>query len=97
MFKFEPSSILIGPSDQQQFAISTTPTKIMLRQDVFLIDAVIGTNSRKQLFETSVRINVVNPTLKWSKNQIVFEVFYGRDSKLWGEFFLLFVFFLKLN
>lgn len=56
----------------------------MLRQDVFLVDLSMG-SSRKLLFETSVRINVVNPALKWSKNHVIFDVFYGRNSKIWDE------------
>lgn len=86
MFTFEPSSIEIGPSDQKNFKVSVIPSKIMLRQEVFLIDAVIGRSSRKLLFETMVRINIVNPVLKWSTNHVVLDVFYGQNSKLWGKF-----------
>lgn len=85
IFTFKPSIIEIGPSDQKQFKVSTIPLKIMLRQDVFLIDAIMERSSRKLLFETSVRINVVNPALKWSKNHVVFDVFYGQNSNIWDE------------
>lgn len=56
----------------------------MLRNDSFLVEVLMG-SSRKLLFETSVRINVVKPALKWSKNHLVFDVFYGQNSQLWDE------------
>lgn len=90
-YKIEPNRFELTPNKSQSIKVFLSAENVTTNEEDFTIEGCSTQHpTREIIWESKLKANVIRPTLSFSKNELMFNCYYGMKNQDKGEFELIF-------